>query len=399
MQDAGWCNVGRLGKHKHEPDERLLARSNGGRRRSPWHSSAVGQHVKQDSPKEDPSLGLTSLPGTALVLIFHRLDCASALSLAQTCSTFAAEYVQQKSEFDAKCMLELTPKVRTKVHDMEWSGRFLSIDLWWEGTMGHSSNAIRRIYQLASQPYFLERLWKAVLVPTFWAQVQAQCLMHTEDANGQLGHHLEDDAHHCDLQPCVNILLDSNKYLWVPWHWLSEAFLTTFAVAFECGWQACGAVKPLHRLECSLYRPAEAGLFQNIMTLLFYDTCDSHTLQGFAYCDSDESVMRYSDDYGIPSGYMVLPDHEQRVTVTGSWCRRLPESKWSLLGAHWGVIPHGRVHGDRFLGPCVKPDHDALYSDESDFQLLLYEYALAEAMQRLKPYTCEVDRHPCWYYY
>ncbi len=174
--------------------------------------------------------------------------------------------------------------------------------------------------------------------------------------------------------------------------------METFAAAFRHGWQAQGAVKPLHLLECALYRPAEAGAFQHIMTMLFYDDRNSHTGQTFDYYDPS-GVFRWWDDYGIPDGYMVLPEHKQRVTVTGSWCCRLPDAMWSLLGAHYGVIPHGRVYGDRFIAPCIEPDPDTGFDDESAYEFWLYENALDEERQCLKPYTCEYDRHPCWYYY
>ncbi len=71
MQNTGWCSVGRSGKHKHEPAERVLARSNTGRCKLKWQRSAIGQQVKQADPNREPTVGLASLPGTALASIFH----------------------------------------------------------------------------------------------------------------------------------------------------------------------------------------------------------------------------------------------------------------------------------------------------------------------------------------
>lgn len=416
MQTDGWCSVGSKGKHRHEPYEGY---GNGcARKKIQQHVTA--QQSTSATPDNNSNNSIPFLPDTALARVFQYLDCASAACLASTCRACAAEYVLQKPEFEHKWILELRPKVIVSPcpyqhEDMDHHARPLTIAVWWEGTAGSSSTAMRRIYASASQPGFLSSLWKATWPQTLWEQLQLSLVPESADYHG-------------GIYGVVNILIESDKRLQLPWVWLSRQFLGTFFASLADVMKAGAGANYLHTncLKVCLYRPAKDGMFQRIMEKDFQcygDNDDKFSIQSFHSYDSSESL---NSDFWHPDVVRepVLPVQLQQIAVTGSWSHKLPNANCSLMSAHRGTSFTGTVRGDRFKTVEV-PDQvlQLHYSDLAryyefaryyepwprSFEVARYEDLAKEAFEneealelaemQCKPYTCEVDIDPSWYYY
>ena len=388
-----WCEVGPKGKHKHVPQHH----------HEPDCQNLLFPHFAHQPPdavdvSESKQLqevfSLTLLPDTALACIFQNLDSSSAFSLAQTCRACADEFAQQRSSLAKKCLAELTPTVtctaRGDHHEVDWDGEHapsLSFTVHWKDS---SKNAICRIYELSQKPGFWKNFWNAVW-PTFqWSETLGDGLpILTEEQDGGYVHSSYNSVH-------VDMLMESNQKLYVSWEWLHAELLNSFTtVLLEALWAARSWPSGEHRirLRMRLYRPAKDGRFQEVI----------HRITD---CGSPDSALEtlsmppytWSEFFESPAD--VLPIHMQKVTVTGAWCRWLPNADWPLWHAHHGSSMQGTVAGDSFRSPFN------LSMENVDLEDDMYAYepyytdltALAEE-QSLKPFTCEVDIEPCWYNY
>ena len=417
MQTDAWCNVGPKGKHRHEPCEGF----GNGRARKQRQQDVTAQQSMGARPDNNSGQSTPFLPDTALACVFHHLDCASAASLASTCRACAAEYVLQKPEFADKWILELRPKVVVNPcpcqhDDMHHHADPLTIAVWWEGTAGSSSTAMRRIYASAGQPGFLNSLWKATWPQTLWQDVQLSFVPGSADWD-----------YHWRIHGVVNILIESDKRLQVPWVWLSRQFLGTFFASLADVMKAGARANYFHSFKVSLYRPAKHGMFQRVMEKSFQcsrDNDDVISMQSFHSHDSNESLESYNwhpDVVREP----LLPVQLQQVAVTGTWSHKLPNANCLLMSAHRGSSFTGTVRGDRFKTAEV-PDQvlQLHYYDLARYHQIVRYYeplwprcfevaryddlaseafenegALELAEMQFKPYTCEVDTEPSWYYY
>ncbi len=399
-----WCEVGPQGKHKHvprhyhRPDRQHLLHPH-------FTDQPPGAADVSDRKQLLEVLSLTLLPGTALACIFHNLDSSSAFSLAQTCRACASEFVQQKSELAKKCLAELTPTVIcTPRGDHDGVGQdgvyvpSLSFAVHWKDS---SKDAICSFNYLSQKPGFWRSFWSACWSTFQWSETLVDdLLISTYEEDGGYVHYSDNSVH-------VDMLMESNEKLYVTWDWLHAQLLDSFAaVLLEALWAARSWPSGDHRimLRIRLYRPAKDGRFQEVMH--HTTDCrgpDSDYVETFSMHPYD---MQHS--YDIWSEYSqspvpVLPIHMQKVTVTGTWCRWLPNADWPLWHAHHGSNMQGTVVGDLFGSPlkpfmgCADLEGDT-YACDTYYDPYNDLTALAEE-QSLKPFTCEVDVDPCWYNY
>ena len=389
---GGWCEVGPHGKHKHVPRHQ----------QEPGCQHLLFPHFTHQPPdavgisdrKEVQDVfSLTLLPDTALACIFQNLDSSSAFSLAQTCRACAGEFAQQKSSLAKKCLAELTPTVTCTLrgeHDEVGQDNVhvpsLSFAVHWKDS---AKDAICRIHNLSQKPGFWRSFWNAAW-PTFqWSGTLCDGLPILTDEL-DVGIQYSYNPVHLDM------LLESNQKLYVSWEWLYAQLLDSFAtVLLEALWAARSWPPGEHRimLRMHLYRPAKDGRFQEVMrhtTDCSSSDSDSETFSVHPYPWSEYS------EYPVP----VLHARMQKVTVTGTWCRWLPNADWPLWHAHHGGSMQGTVVGDLFRSP-LNP-----FLEYADLEYDMYAYdpcydhltVLAEE-QSLKVFTCEVDIEPCWYNY
>ena len=310
-------------------------------------------------------LSLTLLPGTALACIFHHLDSSSAFSLAQTCRACASEFVQQKSELAKKCLAELAPTVTcTPKGDHDEVGQdgvcvpLLSFAVHWKDS---SEDAICRIYHLSQKPGFWRSFWNAVW-PTFqWSETLVEGLLTSTYEHTGYAHYSDNSVH-------VDMLMESNQKLYVSWEWLCAQLLDSFAtVLSEVLWAAMTARSwpPGEHgimLRMRLYRPAKNGRLQEVIHHTV-DSCspDSDYLETFSMQSCDMHNRWEFSQSPVP----VLPAHMQIVTVTGTWCRWLPDADWPLWHARHGSSMQGTVVGDLFRSPLKPSMENADLEDDT----------------------------------
>ncbi|DBA84949.1 TPA: hypothetical protein ACH3X2_005690 [Trebouxia sp. C0005] len=389
-----WYEVGPRGKHKHVPRQH----------HEPDCQHLLSPHVTHqppdavgvsDSKELQKVFDLTLLPGTALACIFNNLDSCSAFSLAKTCRACASEFAQQKSEVAKRCLAELTPTVTCTLRgDHDEVGRddvrvpSLSFAVHWKDS---SKDAIYRIYHLSQKPGFWRSFWNAVW-PTFqWSETLGDGLpISTYEQDGGYVHDSYNSVH-------VDMLMESNQKLYVSWEWLHGHLLDSFAaVLLEALWAARSWPPGEHRiyLRMRLYRPAKDGRFHEVVhRVTDCGSPDSDYLETFSV-----QPNIWSEYYQSPIA--VRPAHMQRVTVTGPWCRWLPNADWPLWHAHHGDSMQGTVVGDLFRSP-LKPFMGYADSEDDIYAYDPYYDYLTEIAeeQSLKPFTCEVNIEPCWYNY
>ncbi len=291
-----------------------------------------------DSKDLQEVFSLTLLANTALACIFQNLDSSSAFSLAQTCRACAGEFAQQNSSLAKKCLVELTPTVTcTPREDHDEIGQDgvwvppLSFTVHWKDS---AKDAICRVHDLSQKPGFWRSFWNAAW-PTFqWSETLGDGLPILTDEQDVSIHYSYNSLH-------VDMLMESNQKLYVSWEWLYAQLMDSFAtVLWEALWAARSWPPGEHRirLRIHLYRPAKDGRFQEVM--------DHTTDCGSADSDSETfSVHPYTWSELENSKYpvFVLPIHMQKVTVTGTWCRWLPNADWPLWHAHHGGSMQGTV--------------------------------------------------------
>lgn len=177
---------------------------------------------------------------SAITHIFHYLDCSSGVSLARTCHAYASEFALQKEAFLTKRMVELTPILSLDEADCHP----VSIHAWWSST-----SAMRRLYALRHDADFLQQIWRRAWPEDMWSELQA---------NG-----LPASVYHTVIR--VQILVESETNLAVPWEWLYGPFIRT---PYDMLDNVLG--QPSHtQFVVSLHRLAQRGRHQDIMLTHF----------------------------------------------------------------------------------------------------------------------------------
>ncbi len=139
---------------------------------------------------------------SAITHIFHYLECGSGVSLARTCCACASEFALQKKAFLTKRLVELTPILSLDEADCHPVG----IHAWWSST-----STMRRLYALRRDPDFLQQIWQRAWPADVRSELQA---------NG-----LPAFVYHTVIR--VQILVENETDLTVPWDWLYGPFTRT----------------------------------------------------------------------------------------------------------------------------------------------------------------------------
>lgn len=340
MHIPNWHKVGPRGKHKKVS--------------VPVPSScspSLLNHVAQ-TPDPSPhillpsneSASLSSLPATALASIFHHLDCASALRLATTCHTCAAEYHAHVAEFAGKCWDELTPTVTCDDPDLEElqisEHEHRHVDA--QDTYGYDSpvvlrvkwehsqtKALDRIHTMSQTAGFLEELWRRTWPQKLWADLMA-------DGMPELQPHLMLRGGPYSSCVCVHILMASDTFLQLPWDWLKMALQCAPAAALTQNLNANG-LQQNRTYEFTLHRPAQLGRTQEVMFRYFPHP--QETLDELQDADDSRSVVSFDWLQQPASDVYVRPEHQQMVAVTGSWCVELPDAHEKAMACSSGMSP------------------------------------------------------------
>ena len=290
--------------------------------------------------EETSGLDLSSLPAPAIQLVFHHLDCSSGLSLACSCSAYAAEFALLREAFMAKCIAELTPilsldeatesgpKDCYNVPQAYGQSNFnpVSLHVWWR-----SNSAMRRMYALRHEPNFLEQIWQRAWPINIWSELVT---------NG-----LPASARQSCVRIHVKILIESDKKLVVPWKWLYGPFT-------RAPYDALDNLLGQHedcQVGISLHRPAEHGKYQEVVLTHFVQNENGKfELEFITYS------MQSHYDYATNADAGMLCEQQQQVAVTGRWCHRLPVADTPLWRAQQGCTDH----------PACMTSGDCLYEQE-----------------------------------
>lgn len=268
------------------------------------------------------------LPPIAISMIFQHLDSSSGLNLAQTCRAHAHEFAQQREDFISKSVTSVTPVLSLDEATDLGYGTYgnkspvpygtglnpFSITAWWA-----SSNAIYRIYMLAQErPELLRQIWTQAWPANLWDELMV-------NGPGSRGHSRRNFGD-CDIR--VRILLESKDRLLVPWKWLHGPFTRSAYDALD----HVLAQNAWTRVVVSLHRPAAAGKHQEVMLTHFIHREEEQFEWEFTTY-SQQSHYAYTT-----ASYRTLPDEQQWVAVTGSWCvgDKLPAADVPLWRAQQG---------------------------------------------------------------
>lgn len=188
---------------------------------------------------------------------------------------------------------------------------------------------MRRMYALRHNPDFLQQLWRRAWPENVWDELLA---------NGF-------PACASWMRIHVKVLIESETELAVPWEWLYGPFMRAPYDVLE----SVLGQRPSTQVGISLHRPAEGGKYQEVML--------THFLRG-----EEEQWEWEFETFSRQSHYtfcrdanaVALPDEQQQVAVTGSWCHKLPNADTPLWRVQQGCTSHpdGVTDGDCFY------DHD-----------------------------------------
>ena len=198
-----------------------------------------------------PIVGLATLPSLAMECVLSTLDAKAALNLALTCKACTAGFAEHRLSIANKVLVELMPTMTCP--PVQPADRELAINIIWRGEC-----VVRRVYSLSSVPGALKALWAAV-----WQVKPSQ---------DQHRHYSDSNQHHLATllesrtYVCWTCMLESEKFLQIPYLWLQDEFLGAAAATFadNTGCQA----EPIY---AQIGRPSTCGGLLIACKLLRFD--------------------------------------------------------------------------------------------------------------------------------
>ena len=412
MQDNGWSKVGTQGRHRHvpsQPSKRGTPKSTPGH--NPHQSTRAPKAELANNMPCDCQISLVALPATALASIFHHLDSVAGFRLAQTCHMCATEFAQQRRDFTRKACKELAPTVTRDPPDFDnrggssygTTGNPVSMHVKWEQNPGSALRRLCAISQQADYVNLVNELWRQTWSKTLWSDLVCDGMPEVWPVPVNEHHNWGE----WQLLPYIKIEIQiaSDEHLRLPWNWLALMLLYApaaglrhclFADAPQLPEELGSCCADSVHIHISLRRPAQADKFQLIMYKTLKDssdfwsgnedaddTCSVDSLYGYAYPNSNT--------------VHVKPSSMQKVAITGSWCKMLPDALWSLWKAHHRYHARGMTVGDNIAVDL----RDVYIADDSE---QLFEYCAhwdlafppINVNNEFKPFACEVVGQSNW---